>query len=276
MTHRLPSARCAPRPARSRSRRSSSFTSPPPSRAQAAARDSARADSTRAQRLERVMISAVRASGAAPISAEDDRVGRDRAAILRAGRPAAAPGRGAVAHGVRRDRQLLGLQLHPAARHRSVAHQPHDRRHSAQRPRRSGALLRRLPRSREQPAARCRCSAASARAATARRRTPGRSTWRRFRSRRHATRATCSSRAARSDRKRASAEFSSGLLPSRFAMVRARVGDCRPTAIATTRASKGGRCSFAAATSAIATSLKLTDHDGHDARHDGVPRRRRK
>jgi len=37
-------------------------------RAQAAARDSARADTTRAQRLERVMISAVRANGAAPIS----------------------------------------------------------------------------------------------------------------------------------------------------------------------------------------------------------------
>src|SRR4051812_40857243 len=36
--------------------------------AQSTARDTARADSTRAQRLERVMISAVRASGAAPIS----------------------------------------------------------------------------------------------------------------------------------------------------------------------------------------------------------------
>jgi hypothetical protein len=36
--------------------------------AQAPARDTVRADSGRAQRLERVMISAVRASGTAPIS----------------------------------------------------------------------------------------------------------------------------------------------------------------------------------------------------------------
>ena len=37
--------------------------------AQRPAKDSTRADTSRAQRLERVMISAVRASGAAPISA---------------------------------------------------------------------------------------------------------------------------------------------------------------------------------------------------------------
>src|SRR5215208_690991 len=44
------------------------FTSPTALRAQAGARDTTRSDSTRAQRLERVMISAVRGSDATPIS----------------------------------------------------------------------------------------------------------------------------------------------------------------------------------------------------------------
>ena len=67
MTHRLLSAP---------SRRAQAFAlatlilihAPSTLRAQASGRDSTRADSTRTQRLERVMISAVRASGAAPIS----------------------------------------------------------------------------------------------------------------------------------------------------------------------------------------------------------------
>src|ERR1044071_7599901 len=45
-----------------------SFTFARSAPAQSSSRDSVRADSGRAQRLERVMISAVRASGSAPIS----------------------------------------------------------------------------------------------------------------------------------------------------------------------------------------------------------------
>ena len=139
---------------RSRSRRSPPSSLTPVARRAGRRRGRQRARRHRAasQRLERVMISAVRGGGRGADLAEDAHAVRHRAAVLRPGRAARAPGRGAVAHRVRRDRQLLGLQLHPAARHRSVADQPDDRRHSAQRSGRSGALLRGLSGSREQPA----------------------------------------------------------------------------------------------------------------------------
>ena len=61
------------------------------------------------------MISAVRASGAAPIS-EKTLTTSTIGPVFRAGRAAPAPGRRAVAHVVRRNGELLGVQLHPAAR----------------------------------------------------------------------------------------------------------------------------------------------------------------
>ena len=200
------------------------------------------------------MISAVRGSGAAPISEktltdadiEPRYFGQDVPLLLQG----AAPSLTSYAE----TGELLGLQLHPAARHRPVAHQSHARRNSAERSRRPSAVLRRLSRSREQSP----LGAGAARRRDEQQRNRG---VRRidqhgdaFPSPPRRARPTVQLEGGSFGSRRVSAEYQSGLLPGRFAMY-ARVSALRTDGYRYHSGVDGrSAISSAAGTSATATS----------------------